>query len=53
MECLGSGFNSDGTLCSSSCQAQLIDVKGREEILIIHSKNKKLDKNVSLNVITM
>nr|GEV08727.1 ATP-dependent zinc metalloprotease FTSH 6, chloroplastic [Tanacetum cinerariifolium] len=31
----------------------LPDVRGREEILEVHSKNKKLDKNVSLSVIAM
>ncbi|KAI7734287.1 hypothetical protein M8C21_012190, partial [Ambrosia artemisiifolia] len=31
----------------------LPDVKGREEILKVHSKNKKLDRNVSLSVIAM
>ncbi|XP_077224131.1 ATP-dependent zinc metalloprotease FTSH 6, chloroplastic-like isoform X2 [Tasmannia lanceolata] len=31
----------------------LPDVRGREEILKIHSKNKKLDKDVSLSVIAM
>ncbi|KAG9451326.1 hypothetical protein H6P81_011291 [Aristolochia fimbriata] len=29
------------------------DVRGREEILQVHSKNKKLDKDVSLSVIAM
>lgn len=31
----------------------LPDVRGREEILKVHSSNKKLDKNVSLSVIAM
>ncbi|KAJ4974145.1 hypothetical protein NE237_007319 [Protea cynaroides] len=31
----------------------LPDVRGREEILKVHSKNKKLDKDVSLSVIAM
>ncbi|KAK6913267.1 Peptidase M41 [Dillenia turbinata] len=31
----------------------LPDVKGREEILKVHSNNKKLDKDVSLSVIAM
>lgn len=31
----------------------LPDVKGREEILEVHSKNKKLDKDVDLGVIAM
>lgn len=31
----------------------LPDVRGREEILQVHSKNKKLDKDVSLSVIAM
>ncbi|KAL0430905.1 UNVERIFIED_CONTAM: ATP-dependent zinc metalloprotease FTSH 6, chloroplastic [Sesamum radiatum] len=31
----------------------LPDVKGREEILKVHSKNKKLDRNVDLSVIAM
>ncbi|CAO2836943.1 unnamed protein product [Amaranthus hypochondriacus] len=31
----------------------LPDVKGREEILKVHSSNKKLDKDVSLSVIAM
>ncbi|KAJ3694960.1 hypothetical protein LUZ60_000337 [Juncus effusus] len=31
----------------------LPDVRGREEILKVHSSNKKLDKDVSLNVIAM
>ncbi|OWM73948.1 ATP-dependent zinc metalloprotease FTSH 6, chloroplastic [Punica granatum] len=31
----------------------LPDIRGREEILKVHSKNKKLDKDVSLNVIAM
>ncbi|KAM0067909.1 putative peptidase M41, AAA+ ATPase domain, ATPase, AAA-type, core, peptidase, FtsH [Helianthus debilis subsp. tardiflorus] len=31
----------------------LPDVRGREEILKVHSKNKKLDRNVSLSVIAM
>ncbi|KAL8159640.1 hypothetical protein V2J09_001177 [Rumex salicifolius] len=32
---------------------ELPDVKGREEILKVHSNNKKLDKDVSLSVIAM
>nr|XP_043634408.1 ATP-dependent zinc metalloprotease FTSH 6, chloroplastic-like [Erigeron canadensis] len=31
----------------------LPDVRGREEILKVHSKNKKIDKSVSLSVIAM
>lgn len=31
----------------------LPDVKGREGILKVHNKSKKLDEGVSLNVITM
>ncbi|KAF8010160.1 hypothetical protein BT93_J0956 [Corymbia citriodora subsp. variegata] len=31
----------------------LPDIRGREEILKVHSKNKKLDKDVSLGVIAM
>ncbi|XP_076916039.1 ATP-dependent zinc metalloprotease FTSH 6, chloroplastic-like [Bidens hawaiensis] len=31
----------------------LPDVRGREQILKVHSKNKKLEKNVSLSVIAM
>lgn len=31
----------------------LPDVKGREDILKVHSSNKKLDKDVSLSVIAM
>ncbi|GMP26821.1 hypothetical protein CsSME_00003102 [Camellia sinensis var. sinensis] len=31
----------------------LPDVRGREEILKVHSKNKKLDKDVSFNVIAL
>ncbi|KAK4279380.1 hypothetical protein QN277_011170 [Acacia crassicarpa] len=31
----------------------LPDIRGREEILKVHSKNKKLDKEVSLSVIAM
>ncbi|KAK9272390.1 hypothetical protein L1049_002761 [Liquidambar formosana] len=31
----------------------LPDIRGREEILKVHSNNKKLDKDVSLNVIAM
>ncbi|KAI8030578.1 hypothetical protein LOK49_LG01G02679 [Camellia lanceoleosa] len=31
----------------------LLDVRGREEILKVHSKNKKLDKDVSFNVIAL
>eukprot|EP00268_Persea_americana_P012616 TRINITY_DN15379_c0_g3_i10.p1 TRINITY_DN15379_c0_g3~~TRINITY_DN15379_c0_g3_i10.p1 ORF type:complete len:392 (+),score=102.46 TRINITY_DN15379_c0_g3_i10:1200-2375(+) len=31
----------------------LPDIRGREEILKVHSKNKKLDKDVSLSVIAM
>lgn len=31
----------------------LPDVKGREDILKLHSKSKKLDEGVSLNVIAM
>ncbi|KAL9225653.1 hypothetical protein vseg_001551 [Gypsophila vaccaria] len=31
----------------------LPDIKGREEILKVHCSNKKLDKNVALNVIAM
>lgn len=31
----------------------LPDVKGREEILEVHSKNKKLDRDVDLGVIAM
>lgn len=31
----------------------LPDVKGREDILKVHSNNKKLDKDVSLSVIAM
>ncbi|BAT83364.1 ATP-dependent zinc metalloprotease FTSH 6 [Vigna angularis] len=32
---------------------ELPDIKGREDILKVHSKNKKLDKDVSLSVIAM
>ncbi|XP_023550120.1 ATP-dependent zinc metalloprotease FTSH 6, chloroplastic [Cucurbita pepo subsp. pepo] len=31
----------------------LPDVRGREEILKVHSKNKKLDSNISLSIIAM
>lgn len=31
----------------------LPDIRGREEILKVHSSNKRLDKDVSLNVIAM
>lgn len=31
----------------------LPDVRGREEILKVHSNNKKLDSNISLSIIAM
>lgn len=31
----------------------LPDVRGREEILKVHSSNKKLDNNISLSIIAM
>lgn len=40
-------------LSSSQVSVGLPDVRGREEILKVHSGNKKLDKDVSLGVIAM
>ncbi|KAI3777442.1 hypothetical protein L1987_47242 [Smallanthus sonchifolius] len=37
----------------NNVSVRLPDVRGREEILEVHSKNKKLDRNVSLSVIVM
>ncbi|KAJ0042012.1 hypothetical protein Pint_19216 [Pistacia integerrima] len=43
----------DGFSGNSGVSVGLPDIRGREQILKVHSNNKKLDKDVSLSVIAM